>query len=581
MTFTIVLTVFSAACLSAALTFFLLWYRHRSRRKGLLARTIAYNKRCLDSTLAALNSKIEWDKPPDTLTGYFDYQGGHFSIRLEKESPYVRLSYFFFFSASATDIELVRCVCNLCNLNTETCRAVYTVNEKKGQADVHIVCTLQLDNHTAREAVERALGNIFRWQNFFIRKFNELKSQNDKSPTRDTEKDQARYVHELELTREQEMMHQGSNISWHSAAGRPLLLGSAVTSVMGLSCIIPVALSVTADGEVTTFDNLDTILTYDITSPLISEGRFVHHSASAVLAFYDSRNPARLRHLMLFFHDEGATNNTLYYRLTMTLSPVSADIATDEDSLERHLQTASVLFGYDLTPQAERQARFYYLWKEAMAKQSAGQTQDMTDDEKLLAGMEDHHAAYYFQTGRRLYDERRFYEGALHLESAFRLITRHHDANSLHIDGSIVEVAYYLGCCYLRLHRYEHACYYLQLTLAAHNITYTKAYINCLVNSHDFRALDIINSLLADMQELLDHNDGFIQNFSRQQIESFVSFMKRRKAYLLVSEQQYDDAVPLLKSLLNDPKHGHFALHELAFIQKQKEKEAIQTKKNQ
>ena len=142
-------------------------------------------------------------------------------------------------------------------------------------------------------------------------------------------------------------------------------------------------------------------------------------------------------------------------------------------------------------------------------------------------------------------------------------------------------MAYYLGCCYLRLHRYEHACYYLQLTLAAHNITYTKAYINCLVNSHDFRALDIINSLLADMQELLDHNDGFIQNFSRQQIESFVSFMKRRKAYLLVSEQQYDDAVPLLKSLLNDPKHGHFALHELAFIQKQKEKEAIQTKKNQ
>ena len=195
MTFTIVLTVFSAACLSAALTFFLLWYRHRSRRKGLLARTIAYNKRCLDSALAALNSKIEWDKTPDTLTGYFDYQGGHFSIRLEKESPYVRLSYFFFFSASATDIELVRCVCNLCNLNTETCRAVYTVNEKKGQADVHIVCTLQLDNHTAREAVERALGNIFRWQNFFIRKFNELKSQNDKSPTRDAEKDQARYVH--------------------------------------------------------------------------------------------------------------------------------------------------------------------------------------------------------------------------------------------------------------------------------------------------------------------------------------------------------------------------------------------------
>ena len=114
---------------------------------------------------------------PETITGHFDFQSGHFSVRLEKESPYVRLSYFFFFSASTNDIELVRCVCNLCNLNTETSRVVYTVNEKEGLTDVHIVCTLLLENHTAHEAIERALNNIFNWQNVFLRKFNELKKR--------------------------------------------------------------------------------------------------------------------------------------------------------------------------------------------------------------------------------------------------------------------------------------------------------------------------------------------------------------------------------------------------------------------
>ena len=570
-----------AACLSAALTFFLLWHRRYNKKESLFAHTMADNKRCLDKTLAKLNSKILWEETPDTITGHFDFQSGHFSVRLEKESPYVRLSYFFFFSASTNDIELVRCVCNLCNLNTETSRVVYTENEKEGLADVHIVCTLLLENHTAYEAIERALNNIFNWQNVFLRKFNELKSENDKSPTRDSEKDHAQYIHELELTRELEMMHQGGHTNWHFTTEKPMLLGSMVTSVMGINEIIPAKLSVTIDDKVTTFDGPDDILAYDTSCLLISEGQFVRHSASAVLAFYDPQNPVKQRHLMLFFSNEGATKRTLYYRVTMSLLPVSTDIATHADHQEHHLQTASVLLGYDLIPQTERLSRFKYMWKEAVSKQEAGETQDMTDDEKLLAGLKSHDIAYYFQMGRSLYQERRFYEGALHLQRAFRLITQQNDTKKPQQNGAIVDVAYYLGCCYLHLQQYERACYYLQFTLAAHNITYTKAYINCLVNSNDFRAMDIIDSLLTDMQEVLDHNNEARVGFSQQQIESFISFMKRRKAYLLVSKQRYDDAVPLLKSLLDDPKYGHFALHQLAFIQKQKKKEAIQTKKNQ
>jgi hypothetical protein len=53
---------------------------------------------------------------------------------------------------------------------------------------------------------------------------------------------------------------------------------------------------------------------------------------------------------------------------------------------------------------------------------------------------------------------------------------------------------------------------------------------------------------------------------------AFVGFLKRRKAYLLVSLERYDEAESLLKQLLNDPENSGFALRELAYIQKKKGK---------
>lgn len=58
----------------------------------------------------------------------------------------------------------------------------------------------------------------------------------------------------------------------------------------------------------------------------------------------------------------------------------------------------------------------------------------------------------------------------------------------------------------------------------------------------------------------------------KQPQHSFVSFLKRRKAFLLVRQGSYDEAEKLLKQLLDDPENSYFALKELAYIQKKKEK---------
>ncbi len=53
-------------------------------------------------------------------------------------------------------------------------------------------------------------------------------------------------------------------------------------------------------------------------------------------------------------------------------------------------------------------------------------------------------------------------------------------------------------------------------------------------------------------------------------LSHFVAFLCRRKAYLLVDSERYDEADELLRKLVKDPESNEFALHELAYVQKKR-----------
>ena len=55
-----------------------------------------------------------------------------------------------------------------------------------------------------------------------------------------------------------------------------------------------------------------------------------------------------------------------------------------------------------------------------------------------------------------------------------------------------------------------------------------------------------------------------------EKVRSFVNFLRRRKAYLLINLGRYEEARTLLQILLQDPENSDFALNELAYIQKKK-----------
>lgn len=553
----------------------------RNMRRTLRLPFINDHKAIITQALRKMNIKPEWEKEEDKQVVHFTYQGGHFNIALEKGSPYARISFLYFYKADMDRLDAVRLTCNLCNLNTDACRIVYTVNEKKNNVDVHLISVLPIIREGMDGELQRVMGDAFRWQDAFSDRMEKME-KNIKGT--DIEKVRAEYERELELIREQEMTHQQEGPDWHETKADTHTLKDLLATTMELTDIIPTNMTVSREESSTTLTDPDKILGTRLCDFLILNNTFAHTSAFAKLDFYDPRDILKERHLMIDVEGEGQTKDTLYYRMTLSLAPVSLTVGTDESSEQREKKMTSVLLGYDLTPAQERLAHFRYVWKEAMGKSRNGQEDSMTEEEKVLAKMQDSHMAENFFTGQQLYLHKRYYEAVGYLTDTYRELTKKAEGNGHLVKETFDEVAYLIGCCYMCLHQYEKACFYLQVTLPASREAYTEAYINSLVNNHDFRALDIVNGLLENINMILqsietgngNEDDGGESNpklaREKERMEHFAAFVKRRKAYLLVSLGKYDEAETLLKKLLDDPENSNFALTELAYIQNNRTK---------
>ena len=144
-----------------AFVFLPAWRKRHDAGKGLYARSQDDNKLSVNYALRHLNCKVKWNEDQGDLVARYDYQGGHFNIRLEKDSPYIRICYLYFMEVELRYLELVRTVANLCNLNAETARIVYNVNDETGMVGAHVVCVVTVTDSTVVEVLERAMDDTF------------------------------------------------------------------------------------------------------------------------------------------------------------------------------------------------------------------------------------------------------------------------------------------------------------------------------------------------------------------------------------------------------------------------------------
>lgn len=520
--------------------------------------------------LKALNCQPEkWDKDNDdnALFTTFTYQGGHFTLRIEENSYYVRLSYLFFKETTMDNISLVRSLCNQCNMNSDQEKLIYTVDNEEYKINVHAFVSLLLDERDPKDMLERAMNNLFQWSFAFIHRFSDMEETDEKNNSSDTEHHEAFLGHEAFLLREQEMLHQEAGPHWHATEDDRITIKYVLAQLGGIADFQASSMAVYANGETSEVNGHENIEGFDLSSAFYHDGQPAPAPMVLLLTYYDARWPEQKRTLNIQLNDEGQGEGVRYYRITLTAPPSWAGPDHPLDSTGQHLVSRTALAGYEERPAADKLAEFRYMWNDACQKRKNNEDDQLSEEQKLIAAVTDKDEANGLYFGIKLFHQERFLQATSHLEDALRWQLPKLGRLKKKGRNIYYETCYYLGFCYNELGQYERAHYYLEQLLPLQRVNYTEEYVNCLVNGHDFRALNFITQLLHDQEAILDDDE---ETAAQEGIDSFLSFLRRRKATVLIYNGMINEAEELLKKLLDDPESSDFALNELARLQKSK-----------
>ena len=529
------------------------------------------NKRIVSKALKALNCVGEWQEEKDAAIIRFNFQSGHFGIRIINKRPQVELSYLFFAEAEMSDVNIVRHVCNHFNLNSDGPRFSYTLNEETNIIDLHIMTPLLLDEDRAEEIVSTAMVDIFAWQNSFVRYLTEVKNDAKNSSTPDLEWAAKEVERDFFLLREQELRHQKKGADWRQNDKEAATLRQWMDKVFGFVDVVFSELIVLTD-ELMTISDREAIATYNLSDSLIANGAFVRQKAMLDLVFFLPAHPTTRRRMTFSIQQADGCDDILYYQVVATLLPLPSGIGRPLNSREVQVQSQAVLLAYDLRSTKQLQDEFVYMWKEAKSKMANGEENQLTEEQQMLAKVEHVDAARFVYRSRTLYRQKRYYEAIACLENAYRLMNPNYQRLSKAEKSVFSEVCYMLGFCYNELRQYDRAYYYLSLIIGLNHALYAQGYVNCLINLGDHRALMAIDSILEDLRSSLSEDED---DEIEHPLRPFLQFLYRRKSYVLIELRRLDEAEEILRQMMDDPESADFALDELAYIQQLREKENI------
>ena len=527
------------------------------------------NRRIVSKALKALNCTGEWRKEGDAAIVRYTFQSGHFGIRIIGNCPQVELSYLFFAEAEMKDINIVRHVCNHFNLNSTGPRFSYTINEETNIIDMHILTPLLLDDDRAKDILSSAMVDMFLWQNSFIRSLTDVKKEAKSSATSDLEWSEKEVARDFFLLREQELRHQKKGTEWCQNDKEAATLKQWMDKVFGYVDVVFSELTVITDA-IMVINDRESIATYNLSDTLIANGSFVRQKAMLDLVFFLPAHPTTRRRMTFSIQQADGCEDVLYYQVVATLLPLPSGIGRPLHSKEVQVQSHSVLLAYDLRSTKQLQDEFVYMWKEAKSKVANGEENQLTEEQRLIANVESVDAARFVYRSRTLHRQKRYYEAISCLENAYRLLNSNIDKKSLEERNLFLEVCYMLGFCYNELQQYDRAYYYLTFVTGVNRTLYAEEYVNCMIYLGDYRSLMTIDGILEDLHNsIVEDEEGEFE----QSVHSFLQFLYRRKAYVLVELHRFDEAEEMLRQMIDDPESGDFALDELAYIQQLREKD--------
>ena len=170
--------------------------------------------------------------------------------------------------------------------------------------------------------------------------------------------------------------------------------------------------------------------------------------------------------------------------------------------------------------------------------------------------------------GRKLMLDKCYYQALQHLENAFNGMRTIYLDLRKEMRNAFVETCYYIGFCYTELRLYRDAYYYLDYVRSDGNVRHTTELINCLANGKDFRLFAVTDDIAQSIRDQYEHDEDIPDG-----LQSFINFMRRRRAYALIDHHQLDEAEKAFTAMLDDPENSDYALSELAYIKRLRQNE--------
>ena len=546
------------------------------KEDGKTAATMSERRTVIDLALAELNASGSWDIHGDDTKGQstlsFKFQGGCFYFELDAKSDTAQLVFPFFYSQGLEDIETMRTYINKVNQVMRLAQVAYTCDAEKAETDLHIKAGLVVTRGLDGETLQQYFDDIFICRNMVLGEIEEARRFSKRSGFDDMEKDYNRHEYAQRLVDEGELQLQDSpREARFSTTHRPQL-GQVARELLGFGFKSLRATVLNADGSSLAIGE-DLVDGFDLSSAIIRDGQFIGGEAMITVECRpeDSNPKDEPRMMTVTLQPRNADNETLYFRVCVTLTPRRLQPVHPFGSEETKPVARVAMLGYDLVEEPQVRAKFVYLWKEVEAMKKDGGTIDTKDTEEgyylgVIENSLNQSEGYDFYRGSQLYFKKRYAEALPWLTNALNALKEQMKQEERANAYQFVDIAYLIGSAWYVLGRYDMACYYLGLTTGAHYPEYTEAYVNALIMNSDPRALSFVENTIEDISNTLpprdlgdeddDEDDEDDEEYRKDNAMTlnFLNFMRRSKAHILAEHGEFDEA----ESILNDLAKNHY-----------------------
>lgn len=500
---------------------------------------------------------------------YFDFQGGHFVADVRSNDRGVEISYLGITDMPIGEISLVRTLCNHYNSSNSLIKFTYTTNEEENRVFVHMSF---FNNAVWHNDMAESLEACFYYQRQFCDNYKQLKQTASDNNSDDVEADHHNLQRERFMLHQQEIHHQPCTPDDWRKPDYCLKLDTLLEKMLGLKQVKVVEIR----GEQVCIIHED-VTSFDLAAycyqPDEDGAKLSLKKTSSLTLEVNIGDDDTQRFVQLLVTPEKADVGDCV-RVTATLVPESRSRRAAINSNPQLPMSNSVLVALNCGDTKQMQSEFDYMWKEAQLKQRDGEPLD--ELQQHIADITHPEFAYSMYWGHKFMLEGRYVEALIYLENLFNAMR----LTYLELDNTerdaFKELCYCIGFCYTELRLYRDAFYYLDYLRGVGSVRYATEFINALANGKDLRIFTITDDIMEGISKQYPKEDDIPES-----MHSFISFMRRRRAYALIDHHQLDEAEKMFKAMLDDPENSDFALSELAYIKHLREIENNKPSNNQ